>query len=218
MFSTEMKEFGDSLFRFKQMLLSIDRLAAIEIFTLLSKEFSPIQLADKLITPALEQIGQEWERGTVALSQVYMSGRICEELLNTVLKSVPDGQKNPPNMAIGVLEDYHVLGKRIVLSVLHASGFELLDYGHGLKVDDLVNKVKNDGIKILLISTLMLRSALQVRCVREKLSKSVTDVRIVVGGAPFLFDSKLWKEVGADAMGHNASETIAIVKNMKGII
>jgi methanogenic corrinoid protein MtbC1 len=36
----------------------------------------------------------------------------------------------------------------------------------------------------------------------------------VVGGAPFLLDDELWKEVGADAMGRSASEAIEIVEAM----
>ena len=36
--------------------------------------------------------------------------------------------------------------------------------------------------------------------------------KIAVGGAPFLFDPDLWREVGADAMGKNASDAISIVR------
>lgn len=207
--------FEETVFSFEQALLSIDKVAAGEIFEKLCKVFSPVQLVEKLIPPALERIGFGWEQGMVALSQVYMSARICEELVNTILPQDVFNLKKQSNIAIVVLEDYHLLGKRIVSSMLRASGFELLDYGHGAKVDDLVNRVRKEGIKILLISTLMLRSALLVRQVRKKLNDSGCNVRIVVGGAPFLFDSQLWKDVGADAMGHNAAEAIAIVAGLR---
>lgn len=194
--------------------MSIDKLAARSILLELIKDFTPIQIMDKLVPPALERIGLGWEQGKVALSQIYMSGRICEELADSVLLPIANDRINQPKMAIAALEDYHLMGKRIVYSVLRASGFELLDYGHGIKADELVSRVKEDGIKILLISTLMLRSALQVNYVRKSLNEVCPGIRIVVGGAPFLFDAYLWKEVGADAMGHNASEAISIVSRM----
>ena len=194
--------------------MSIDKLAARSILLELIKDFTPIQIMDKLVPPALERIGLGWEQGKVALSQIYMSGRICEELADSVLLPIANDRINQPKMAIAALEDYHLMGKRIVYSVLRASGFELLDYGHGIKADELVSRVKEDGIKILLISTLMLRSALQVNYVRKSLNEVCPGIRIVVGGAPFLFDAHLWKEVGADAMGHNASEAISIVSRM----
>ena len=38
-------------------------------------------------------------------------------------------------------------------------------------------------------------------------------MRVIVGGAPFLFDDKLWREVGADAMGRNAAEAVTLVSD-----
>ena len=36
-------------------------------------------------------------------------------------------------------------------------------------------------------------------------------MRVVVGGAPFLFGENLWRGVGADAMGRNAAEAVTLV-------
>jgi methanogenic corrinoid protein MtbC1 len=118
-------------------------------------------------------------------------------------------------MAIAVLDDYHLLGKRIVHAVLRAGGFELKDYGR-VTVDELVNKAKNDRISVLLISTLMLHSALHVRDVVEKIKIEGFGARVVVGGAPFRFDDHLWRDVGADAMGLSASDVPDIVQSMMG--
>lgn len=195
---------------FESALLSVDRLAAKEVVRSLSQIQSPIQILDQLINPALESIGAGWEQGTVALSQVYMSGRICEELVDTLLPAGRLDRKHQPKMAIAVLQDHHLLGKRIIYSVLRASGFDLLDYGR-VEVDELVRRVKEDGIEVLLISALMLPSALQVKHVKKKLNESGMEIKIVVGGAPFRFDNQLWQEVGADAVGQNSAEAIRII-------
>ena len=121
-------------------------------------------------------------------------------------------------MAIAVLEDYHTLGKKIVSAFLRANGFKIIDYGHGMTVDNLVQRTKEDKIEILMISTLMLPSALKVKDVRQRLHDEGCDVKIVVCGAPFLFDSELWKEVQADAMGENASRAVEIMNTMMGRI
>lgn len=43
-------------------------------------------------------------------------------------------------------------------------------------------------------------------------------VRLRGGGAPFLFDENLWREVGADAMGRNAAEAVTLVSEwMQGM-
>ena len=42
-------------------------------------------VVDKVVVPALENIGQGWEEGRVSLSQVYMAGRICEGAMGEIL-------------------------------------------------------------------------------------------------------------------------------------
>ncbi len=196
--------------RFENSLLALDRLAAAKLVTETTGQLTALELVDHVVVPALTRIGDSWERGTIALSQVYMSGRICEELIDRLLPPGNPQRKDQPPMAIAVLEDYHLLGKRIVTAVLRAGGFSLKDYGR-VTVDELIDLVKKDGIRLLLISTLMLHSALRVREVVAGLAREDVRVRIVVGGAPFIFDEQLWREVQADAMGRSASEVTEIV-------
>ena len=198
--------------QFERALLSLNRLAAQKILQQVSEAEVGLQVVDAVIVPALERIGEQWEYGDIALSQVYMSGRICEELINEILPSgVMSAQTHPP-LALAVLEDYHLLGKRIVSSALKAAGLMFLDYGQ-ISVADLVNRVETDKVRILLLSVLMLRSALQIKNVRAQLKQRDMQVTIIVGGAPFRFDPQLWQEVGADAMGHSALDAPKIVRS-----
>ncbi|MBI4296224.1 MAG: cobalamin B12-binding domain-containing protein [Chloroflexi bacterium] len=199
----------------ERALLTLDRVAAQKILADACQAWSPSYAAEALVGAALSEIGEKWEKGEVALSQIYMSGRICEELVNQYLPPKDDADQEPPNIAIAVLDDYHLLGKRIVYSALRASGLSLLDYGR-TTVDDVVDRVVRDGIDLLLISTLMLPSALRVKHVRAKLGELRPKTKIVVGGAPFRFDDQLWKEVGADAFGRDSSDAIKIVTALRG--
>jgi methanogenic corrinoid protein MtbC1 len=165
--------------------------------------------------PALERIGRDWEQGRIALSQVYMSGRICEQLVDNLLSESSAPRQSQPKMALATLGDYHLLGKRMVYATLRASGYEVQDYGR-MDAATLVRQASEEGIEVLLISTLMLSSALQVAKVRDGLDLSGRAIKIVVGGAPFRFDERLWREVGATAMGMSASDVTGIVAGMTG--
>lgn len=200
---------------FREALESLDRVKADSIFQEVLLALSPIDAVEQVVVPALEQIGGAWDAGSVALSQVYMSGRFCEELVDRTLPPSDPDRKHQPRSAIVVLSDYHDLGKRIVYSVMRASGFELFDYGR-MDVDALVDRVMADKIRVLMISVLMLPSALKVREVCSRLKARGSNARVIVGGAPFLFDSQLWQEVGADAMGSSAAQAVAIVERMMG--
>lgn len=198
--------------QFEQALRDIDSMEAKKLFLEACKNNSVSEVAEMMISPALEHIGDDWSKGTVALSQVYMSGRICEEVVDSMIPHLSELDESKCEMAITTLDDYHLLGKRIVYSSLRAQQFKLIDYGRK-SVDALVEQVKKDEIKILLISALMLPSALKVAKVRERLDSSIA---IIVGGAPFNFDSELWKEVKADRMGKSANEAIRIITEITG--
>ena len=206
----EIKVLGENL---DSSLLSVDLLAVEAILTRPYPRISANDLVERLVVPVLDRIGSGWESGKVSLSQVYMSGRICEEVVDLILPPTHIKRLSQPKMAIVTLEDYHVLGKRIVYSTLRASGFELENYGR-MDGEELAEHVIRDQVKILLVSVLMLPSALRVKDLRAQLDRSGTAVKIVVGGAPFRFDHQLWREVGADAFGETATEAVEIIKRI----
>ncbi|MBF0369062.1 MAG: cobalamin-dependent protein [Magnetococcales bacterium] len=197
----------------QQALLGVDRIQARAIVKDYSQDRSPFELVEELFVPVMEEIGQGWEAGEIALSQVYMSGQICAELADGLAWEASEKPWPQPPMAICVLEDYHLLGKQMVYSALKASGYDLIDYGR-MDIDALLERVKKDGIQLLLVSALMLRAALRVKVLRARLQAEGLQVRLVVGGAPFRFDAKLWQEVGADAMARNTAEALTVVREL----
>lgn len=198
---------------FTDALLAMDRVAVQQMIANLENDNDPFDFIEEMIVPALEIIGKGWENGDVALSQVYMSGRIIEDMVEEILPTNDPKRKNQPKMAIAVLEDYHLLGKRIILSMLRASGFSLLDFGR-VTVEELYEMTKKENIKILLISTLMLQSALRVEQVKECFDRDGLDVKIIVGGAPFRLDKNLYRDVNADGTAADVKSTLMLVESL----
>ncbi len=133
---------------FREALESLDQIKAKALFQQALRGHSPIEIVEQIVVPALEQIGRHWNEGSIALSQIYMSGRFCEQLVEQVLPPCDPDRKNRTRQAIMVLNDYHMLGKRIVYSVMRASGFELFNYGR-MDVDELVERVIADQLRVL---------------------------------------------------------------------
>ena len=201
--------------KFEEMLLSLNRVGLKEILVNCQEE-SLMKCIEKIVVPAMESIGNKWESGEIALSQIYMSGRICEDVIDEVLPKTSNLRKNDQKIALVVFNDYHSLGKRIVYTFLRASGYEILDYGQERDIDKLIEKLKKDNIEILMISVLMLNSALHIKELIDRIKEKKLNIKVAVGGAPFRFDKELYKEIGADVMGTNASEAVDIIKKLKG--
>ncbi len=200
---------------FREALLSSDSDAAASVLAKYLASKRALDFVEDVVVKTLDQIGDGWEKGAYALSQVYMSGRICEDLLEKVLPDESGLRKDKPKIAIALLNDYHALGKRIVYTVLRAGGYQLIDYGR-VEKEELVSRVKEDRIETLLISVLMLSSALQVKEVVNNLRHGKNQVKIVVGGAPFRLDRRLWREVGADAVGFTAADALHVISKLEG--
>jgi methanogenic corrinoid protein MtbC1 len=205
----------DIVNEFVEMLLSLNRLSAKQMRDDQIQQMTPIKFIEDVVVVALERIGAGWKEGTISLSQVYMTARICEGLVDELLPPEDPERKDKPNMAICVLSDHHKLGKVIVFSLLRAAGFDVSDFGT-MEVDELIDRVNQDKIETLLISVLMLPSALKIKQVKEKITEKGLDVKIIVGGAPFLFDDELWREVGANAMCRTASEVVPVIQKIIG--
>jgi methanogenic corrinoid protein MtbC1 len=204
---------------FRQALLDVDRGRALRIMEeareALCKPGSgaalaAIDLLDGVLTPALEQIGLDWEKGRLALTQVYIAGRICEDVAARFLPLGSAAPRHSPRMGVTVLEDYHMLGQRMVLSTLRAAGFGPIDYGR-TDVPTLVESARRDRLEVLLVSALMLPAALRVRALVDALRAAGLGTRVIVGGAPFRLDRSLWREVGADSVGDSASDAVRLV-------
>ena len=189
-------------------LLASDQTGAYAILEGASQKYDPFECISGIIVPALNRIGSGWEKGEFALSQIYMSGRICEEYVKGLDPVLDAKVTSQPKIAIAVLEDHHSLGKQTVLTACHAAGFSVIDYGAGILAEDLAQKVLGDDIDVLLISTLMLRAALRIKVLTDILHEKKAPTKVIVGGAPFIFDETLWQQVGADAMGVSATDAL----------
>jgi len=202
----------DAEHAFEHALLAMDRVEARRVFERLGLE-AHTTAWDELVLPVLERMGAEWEAGRLSLAQVYMGARICEDLVGAVTPAA-DSQPGRPSVAIGVLDDSHALGKRIVLGVVRAAGFAVTDLGSQLSAKAMAEQAIDSRIDVLLVSTLMLRSALQVDVLTRTLRRARAHTRVVVGGAPFRFDRALWQAVGADAMGGTASDALRLLARL----
>ena len=209
-----MPEIDSMITQFADALLEMNPERCRSLIHNLTIDKNGIEAFEKVGTPALEKIGLDWEQGQISLSQVYMAGRISEDLIGELLPLDEAPPKGRLKMAIGVIEDYHALGKRMVISLLRSSGYPITDYGHGVKWDDLASMAIRDNVDILFISCLMLSSAIRVKDLMDKIKNNGAKTVVVVGGAPFRLDPFLWQETGAHFMGKNSADALKIVKTL----
>jgi hypothetical protein len=134
--------------RMEQDLLSLDESSLRSLVDEAMRSMTPLNVAEDIVSPALRRIGEGWQEGSVALSQVYVAGKMADRFLDQLLPQANTRRRGQPRMAISNLEDYHNLGQRIVWSFLRAAGFEVTNYERQ-EAATLATLVRRDGIEMV---------------------------------------------------------------------
>ena len=173
---------------------------------------------DDLVVPVILRLDGLWAEGGASLSEVYLATRLCAAIVDDRRPAGLDSLRpDQPRIAICMVDDSHALGMKMVLQVMRCAGYAVEDWGTRRTVDQVIDRVIHEGVEVLLLSVLMLRSALRVAQVRERLRQVGWNPIIVVGGAPFRLDRGLAGEVGADFVGMSASDVLPIMARIEAL-
>ncbi|MCF2139973.1 MAG: cobalamin B12-binding domain-containing protein [Candidatus Lokiarchaeota archaeon] len=202
--------------KLEEALIEVNYQNVHDIFQkMLSQNFTLPKILG-IIRTVMESIGKKWEQERIALSQVYMAGKLIEMEIELHLKNSKNNdtirnQKWNKKVYTCVYEDYHALGLLILNSTLRMAGFQVINLGIGLTEEELCNYVSSKQITLLLISTLMLASAKHLKNTIQSLRKINPNIKIFVGGAPFNLQTDLWERIGADGSGMSPYSIIPIL-------
>ncbi len=203
----------------RERLLTFDADKFIELVkSSLEKGFSPKELIDAL-TQVLKEVGKKFESGELFLVHLVAAGEMAKkatnEVLEPLLRATGRERETLGKVVIGtVAGDIHDIGKNIVAVMLYSAGFEIIDLGKDVPVEEFVNKVKETHADIIAMSALLTTTLPVQREVIEALRKSGlrNKVKVVVGGAPAT--AKWAEEIGADGYGEDPMEAIKVAKQL----
>ena len=109
-------------------------------------------------------------------------------------------------VVIGVVQgDTHDIGKNLVKIMLESAGYEMVDLGRDVPVEKFVSAVKDEGARVLGLSTLMSTSM-------KNMKKIIDLLYVVVGGAPV--SSSFAAKIGADGYSANATDAVRLVNRL----
>lgn len=174
----------------------------------------------RIVVPSIERYLAEAAARQVSLAQHYLAAQIAGEVVEAMLprfRSAPDCMGR---VVIGTSQgDFHGLGKRIVTGCLKAHMFTVTDLGLNVAPAAFVDAAVVTGAQVIGISSMMVHTArgdggcLGVRRILRE--RGLEDcIRLVVGGAPYRFDDKLYLQVGADAWAENGLAAAGVVTEL----
>lgn len=206
--------------QFLRGLVDLDRPGAQAVVeAALAAGADPARVLLEVVAPAMDEVGRQQANRDITLSQVYVIAKIVEAAVSRLSALVPAGHPSGRPLVLGTAEgDYHGLGRKIVATFLRAAGFDVRDLGMSVSAEGFVDAAVAAGARVICVSALLLHTAENIKQVRALLRARGLEgqIKLVVGGAAFSLDPELYREVEADAMGHNALDAVAIARQWLG--
>jgi len=180
--------------------------------------YDPIDILQDGLTRGVKTVGDKFGRGEVFLPELAMSAdcmRAGVEHVDPLLAEMDTEDDDSGLVVIGTVdEDIHNIGKNILVTLLKANGFDVVDLGVEVPNEDFVAAVEEHDPDILGMSALMTMTMDHQEEVIDLLEEEGyrDQVKVMVGGAP---TSPEWRdEIGADGYGDNANAAVEAAKEL----
>ena len=185
--------------------------------SMIAEGIEPLDVVNKEIIPALNSVGEGFEKKTMFLPQLLMSAEAAAEAFEAVKNSMQRTADNGlPFVLATVKGDIHDIGKNIVKLLLENYGFRVIDLGKDVPPETVVCAVKRENAPIAGLSALMTTTVPAMEETIKLLRKETPDCRIVVGGAVLTKDYA--EKIGADAYAKDAMETVRYAEAVRNTI
>ncbi len=185
---------------------------------LLSAGTDPMTLINEQLIPALDTVGEKFEKGTIFLPQLIQSAGAAQAAFDVVKQHIAStggaSESRGRVVLCTVKGDIHDIGKNIVKTLLENYGFEVIDLGKDVDYQAVVDAAVKYGAKLVGLSALMTTTLKSMENTIKLLHDNHVDCRIVVGGA--VLTPEYAQKIGADFYAKDAKETVDIARRVYG--
>ncbi|OFV68955.1 cobalamin B12-binding domain-containing protein [Acetobacterium wieringae] len=155
-------------------------------------------------------VGDSFENGDYFVGDLIFAGELLTEAINVLKPALGAGASTVMGtILLGTVHgDLHDIGKNIFRSMSEAAGFEVVDIGIDVAVEEFVTKAKEVKPQIIGMSGVLTLAIDSMKETIDALKAVGIDAKIIIGGNPVTREA--CKFVGADAFTTNAAEGVKI--------
>jgi len=206
---------GDALFEAVRRGLKAEARAAADA-ALTMRE--PLDVVNASLIPALDAVGDGFEKGTVFLPQLLQAATAAQAAFESIKAKIAasgQAQGSKGKIVIATVKgDVHDIGKNIVRVILENYGYDVLDLGRDVAPERVVEAVRQTGAKLVGLSALMTTTVPNMQATIEALHAAGLDCKVMVGGAVLTPDYA--RNIGADYYCKDAKASADLAKQLLG--
>jgi 5-methyltetrahydrofolate--homocysteine methyltransferase len=177
----------------------------------------PDRVVKEALIAAMDIVGKRYTENEIYVPEMLASAMTMKKGLEVIkpLLTGTNALQSRGTAIIGTVKgDLHDIGKNLVIMMLESAGFNVIDLGTDVSVNQIMAKVRELSPHILglsaLLTTTMEEMSKVIRTLEEKGMRK--NVNIMVGGAPV--DAEFARNIGADGYGKDAGEAVWLAKEL----
>lgn len=178
----------------------------------LLKTAVPLDIINGELIPALDVVGQGFEKGTIFLPQLLMSADAAKAAFDEIKLVLSATEADEPakekhKIVIATVKgDIHDIGKNIVKVLLENYGFDVIDLGKDVDPNLILETAKREQVRLVGLSALMTTTVANMEITIDLLHKEYPACKIMVGGAVLTQDYA--DRIGADFYSKDAMGSV----------
>ena len=174
----------------------------------LNSGYAAGDILDKILIPAITEVGRRYESKEFFLPQLIQSAETMQQAtryLEPMLQQASSSQKKKEKIILATVKgDIHDIGKNIVAVMLKNYDFEVIDLGKDVPAELILDTAVRENVKLIGLSALM---TTPMNAMKDVISlarqRGLDHLKFMVGGA--VIDQNFADEIGAvyaaDPMG-----------------
>ncbi len=176
----------------------------------LLKTEDPLDVIDSHIIPALNEVGEGFEKGTIFLPQLLLSAEAAGGAFDIIREALSEsgraGEAKGTIVLATVKGDIHDIGKNIVKVLLENYSYDVIDLGKDVPPQTIVDEVIKRHAPLVGLSALMTTTVPSMAETIKRLRSDAPWAKVMVGGA--VLTQEYADSIGADAYCRDAMASV----------
>lgn len=182
---------------------------------LLDRGWAPAKVLEDALIGGMNIVGADFRDGILFVPEVLLSANAMKAGMGILRPLLAEtGAKPIGKMVMGTVKgDIHDIGKNLVCMMMEGAGFEVIDLGINIPVEEYIAAIEEHKPDILGMSALLTTTMPYMKVVIEELSNRNMrdDVIVLVGGAPL--NEAFSENIGADGYCEDAAVSVDMARD-----
>ncbi len=174
----------------------------------------PLELVNGVFIPALDVVGDKFDKGQFFLPQLMASAEAVKvgfDVVKAHMGEADVSESSSRTIAVATVKgDIHDIGKNIVKMLLENYGYRVIDLGRDVAPEEVLRVASEEQVRLVGLSALMTTTVRAMEETVRLIHEQLPDCKVFVGGA--VLTPEYAQQIGADFYGKDAAASARIAE------